>query len=321
MGVQNVLGVNYPYPDEGDEPWGVDHIAWATAVSDATNALQAEVDNINDVEIPALQAQINLSGEANTSSNSGAGLGLALAKVGVDLPFKSLVAGTGVGITSGADTLTINATSSGDVTGPVVSVDGNIAIYNGATGKVIKLSGVNIDPSDNVNIPGELTAATVAQSTANTISETVERPDGTNPGVRGIAISASSALVSESTTTPQDLAVTATVTVSASERPVFFGLTVDSDSGYIAIDTGTSTNPISCRIRMYRDGTEVYDANFTAPIAGGNDTFQIPPSSVWGIDTGATAGARAYTCTINLVNIGTSAACSVDNIKIVAYEL
>lgn len=61
-------------------------------------------------------------GEANTASNLGAGEGLYSAKVGVDLRFKSLVAGTNVTLSSDADTVTINATGGGGGSGTVTSV-------------------------------------------------------------------------------------------------------------------------------------------------------------------------------------------------------
>ena len=59
-------------------------------------------DDINNIVVPA--------GEANTSSNSGAGDGLALTKVGNDLPFKSLTAGTNITLTPTATEIEIAAT-------------------------------------------------------------------------------------------------------------------------------------------------------------------------------------------------------------------
>ncbi|MBU0593364.1 MAG: hypothetical protein KKH74_06455 [Gammaproteobacteria bacterium] len=53
------------------------------------------------------------SGEINTASNLGAGQGLFTAKSGVNLPFKSLVAGTNVTLSATSDAITINATGGG----------------------------------------------------------------------------------------------------------------------------------------------------------------------------------------------------------------
>lgn len=52
-------------------------------------------------------------GEANTASNIGAGQGLYVGKTGVDLRFKTLVAGTNVTLTPATDTVTIAATGGG----------------------------------------------------------------------------------------------------------------------------------------------------------------------------------------------------------------
>lgn len=51
------------------------------------------------------------AGEANTASNLGSGAGLYASKSGVDLRFKSLVAGTGVSLSSDSTTVTITASS------------------------------------------------------------------------------------------------------------------------------------------------------------------------------------------------------------------
>lgn len=55
------------------------------------------------------------TGEANTGSNVGSGAGVFQSKVGVDLRFKSLVAGSNVAITPFADELVISAGGGGEV--------------------------------------------------------------------------------------------------------------------------------------------------------------------------------------------------------------
>ena len=50
------------------------------------------------------------SGEANTASNLPGGTGVFAGKVGVDLRFRSLVAGANVAISSDADTITLTST-------------------------------------------------------------------------------------------------------------------------------------------------------------------------------------------------------------------
>ncbi len=62
-------------------------------------------NNADDITIDATGG----SGEVNTASNLGAGEGVFAQKTGVDLEFKSLVAGTNITLTSAADTITIDA--------------------------------------------------------------------------------------------------------------------------------------------------------------------------------------------------------------------
>jgi len=71
-----------------------------------------------------------------------------------------LIAGNNVTITSSSNgSVTISSTSgdSGDVTGPASSTHNAIVRFNSTTGKLIQNSGVTIDDSNNVVIPGDIT--------------------------------------------------------------------------------------------------------------------------------------------------------------------
>lgn len=72
-------------------------------------------------------------GEVNTASNLGAGEGIFTTKSGVDLPFKSLVAGSNVSLSSDANTVTINATGGGGGgVGTIIAAGGTmLGTYDG----------------------------------------------------------------------------------------------------------------------------------------------------------------------------------------------
>ena len=71
------------------------------------------------------EPQTGGSGEVNTASNLGTGVGVFATKVGADLQFKSMVAGTGVTLTPTGTTITITASGAG---GAVDSVNGQTGV-------------------------------------------------------------------------------------------------------------------------------------------------------------------------------------------------
>jgi len=167
MGIQNVLGVNYPYPDVNDKPWGDEHIDWATAVSEATNTLQTEVNVL----------ETSLATKVETSSNSGSGIGVALPKSGTNLPFKSLIAGPTITIVDNGDDITINTVAGGgNVVGPSSSINEHIAVFDGSFGNKIKDGGYTIA---DILAAASGTVTTVSIVTANGISGTVANPTTT----------------------------------------------------------------------------------------------------------------------------------------------
>lgn len=81
-------------------------------------------------------------------------------RVGTDLEFRSVSAGTSITISQEADTLTINSSAGGgNVTGPGSSTDNAVARYDGTSGQLIQDSGVKIDDTNNVFGINDLTVS------------------------------------------------------------------------------------------------------------------------------------------------------------------
>jgi hypothetical protein len=85
------------------------------------------------------------SGEINTASNLGAGEGIFALKSGVDLQFKSLVAGTNVSLASDANTITISATGgAGGETNTASNVGtGGVGIFKQKSGVDLEFKNIN----------------------------------------------------------------------------------------------------------------------------------------------------------------------------------
>lgn len=88
----------------------------------------------------------------------------------------TLTAGTGISITNGSGSITINATNTatGDVVGPASSVNNNVVLFDGVTGKLIKDGGKGLPSGAIVGTTDSqtLTNKTLTSPIISTISNT-----------------------------------------------------------------------------------------------------------------------------------------------------
>ncbi len=90
-----------------------------------------------------------VAGEANTASNVGPGNGLFRNKVGVNLEFKTIVAGANINITNNADNLTIDALSAGEANDGI-NIGGFAEVFESKVGVDLRFRTLRS------NVPGAL---------------------------------------------------------------------------------------------------------------------------------------------------------------------
>ncbi len=126
--------------------------------------------NVTDLEFKSLVAGTNISlssgtdtvtisssasGEANTASNLGAGEGIFSSKSGVDLRLKSIVAGSGVNLSSDTNTITITNSSIGEAnTASNLGASGS-SVFSQKSGVDLQfrklIGGTNVTLTENTN--------------------------------------------------------------------------------------------------------------------------------------------------------------------------
>lgn len=174
------------------------------------------------------------SGEANTASNIGLGNGIFASKIGVDLRFKSIVAGDNVTITSDASTLTINSTGGG--TGATAINDlTDVQITSAVPGQVLTYSGTQWE---NANPVSGLFKQALIRFETNT------SPQGIQSYTSGLPAGWSIGAITPGSTTTLNFTFTLPTLISS----VFFQGTDLNNDRYVMRPLVTTINPYTYSI-------------------------------------------------------------------------
>jgi hypothetical protein len=175
------------------------------------------------------------AGEANTASNLGAGEGVFAQKAGVDLQFKSLVAGTEISLSSDANEITINSTSGPGFYGIVVKDDATTVVTDS-----IEFDGTDFDVAasgDGATVTLDASVAKLTDIPPGFYGIVVEESDGTNTQVDDtIRFLAADFIVSDVNNKPQ-IALETDVARLSDIGPGFYGIIVKDDVTTVVTDS------------------------------------------------------------------------------------
>lgn len=233
-----------------------------------------------EIKINALEDAPSGAGEANTSSNLGGGSGLATAKVGVNLPFKSLIGGTNVTLSATSTEVTINASS------PVASV-------NSQTGVVV----LDADDISDAATTNKYTTAGDITKLAG-IETLADVTDTTN-------VTAAGALMdSEVDADLKTFALPANTTISV------FGATIIDDANAAAVQT-TLGLVIGTDVQAF-DATILNDADIGVTVQGFTSVLEATTASYTTAEETKLSGIEALADVTDTANV-TSAGALMDS--------
>jgi hypothetical protein len=140
--------------------------ASTSALPTASSELQGALAYVIDVASlyicnGSTWGMVSGAGEANTASNLGSGSGLYASKSGVDLRFKSLVQGTGIVLTPGTDSITIDASGGGGGEANTASnlPGGDASLFESKVGVDLRFK--NLKNGTNINMTSDSTSVTI----------------------------------------------------------------------------------------------------------------------------------------------------------------
>lgn len=162
-----------------------DHVLGTSGTGGTANSMQGDLDlngyRLRNATLDAGDLVIANTGEINTASNLGSGEGVFYNKSGVDLRFKSLIAGSNITLTSTATDITIDASvpANGEAnTASNLGATGS-SVYSGKVGVDLQfrklIGGTNVTLTQNTN---DITINAVGLGEVNTASNV-----GTGDGI------------------------------------------------------------------------------------------------------------------------------------------
>lgn len=186
------------------------------------------------------------SGEANTASNLGAGEGVFAQKVGVDLQFKSLVAGSSISLSSTGTEITI-----GSLAGASSGVDGFYGLNLKLTNDVESFKGLNtisLDP----------TYFYISQNVSNSDEAVISfrPPDPLLPVVLGITSSAAASTSILTTPKHSRLGIVNIKVIEAFDGTPILTIGTDADNDLVSADSEIDLNSASTYLSMFLERFE-----------------------------------------------------------------
>lgn len=205
----------------------------------------------------------------------------------------TLTAGTNVSITNGSNSITINATGSGDVVGPASATDNALVRFDGTTGKLIK-NGITVE--DNTGNIVQSTAvsgaslSTIISNTSNTASATAFHQvqvagatasdafyeaniSGGQAWTWGLDNSDSDSWVLSATATPGTTNVMHVATsgeINYPLQPAFYAFLPTSDLNVTGDNTPYTIGAVTALTEVFDQNADFNPATgvFTAPVTG-----------------------------------------------------
>lgn len=139
-----------------------------------------EENNTIIIQDVGVQGPSGVGGESNTASNLGTGEGVFSSKSGVDLRFKSLIAGTNVSISSNGNEITINSVGGAGETNTASNVGTGEGVFNQKTGVNLEFksltagTGISLTGNSNdVQITSTITQYTDSQAKAAAVADSI----------------------------------------------------------------------------------------------------------------------------------------------------